>query len=173
MTDLTLLSVDNLVIRPVCAEDLPALEWDGQYRDYRHVFRETFEDARQGRRILLVAVAGAGMVGQVFVQLSSSDTQFADGATRGYLYALRVRPLWRGQGVGTRLIAAAETALRARGYTTAVIAAAKENMGAARLYQRLGYHIFAEDPGEWSFTDADGQAQSMAEPCWVMDKRLE
>ena len=173
MSDLTLLSVDRLVIRPVCAEDLPALEWDGQYTAYRFVFRDTFEDAQQGRRIMLVAAVDAKMVGQVFVQLSSSDTRFADGATRGYLYALRVRPLWRGQGVGARLIAAAEAALRARGFTTAVIAAVKDNTGAARLYQRMGYRIFAEDAGEWSFTDADGNEQSIAEPCWVMEKRLE
>lgn len=112
------------------------------------------------------------MVGQVFVQLSSSESQFADGATRGYLYALRVRPVWRGQGVGTRLIAAAEAALRERGFTLAVIAAAKGNTGALRLYERLGYRVFAEDPGEWSFTDVEGREQSIAEPCWVLEKRL-
>jgi ribosomal protein S18 acetylase RimI-like enzyme len=173
MSALPLLSIDHLVIRPVRAEDLPALEWDGVYIGYRHVFRETFEDAQRGRRIMLVALAEGEMVGQVFVQLSSSDLHFADGATRGYLYALRVRPVWRGRGVGTRLIAAAEAALRERGFTTAVIAAAKENAGALRLYEQLGYRIFAEDPGTWSFMDADGKEQSIAELCWVLEKRLE
>lgn len=172
MADLTLLSIDDLVIRPVRAEDLPALEWDGVYTGYRHVFRETFEDAQRGQRIMLVALAAGEMVGQVFVQLSSADLHFADGAMRGYLYALRVRPVWRGQGVGRRLIAAAEAALRERGFTTAVIAAGKENTGARELYERLGYRAFAEDPGEWSYTDADGKEHSVAEPCWVMEKNL-
>ncbi len=173
MTDLPFLSVEAVVIRAVRVEDLPALEWDGVYTSYRCLFRDTYEDAERGRRIMLVAVAGSGMVGQVFVQLSSTDTQFADGATRGYLYALRVRPAWRGQGVGTRLIAAAEAALRARGFSTAVIAATKDNTGAVRLYQRMGYWILMEDPGEWSFVDTDGREQFVSEPCWVMEKRLE
>jgi ribosomal protein S18 acetylase RimI-like enzyme len=173
MADLSLLSIDQVVIRPVRAEDLPALEWDGVYTSYRHVFRETFDDAQRGQRVMLAAVAAGEMVGQVFVQLSSSEQHFADGATRAYLYALRVRPVWRGQGVGARLIAAAEAVLRERGFTRAVIAAAKENAGALRLYERLGYRVFAEDPGQWSFTDAHGKEQSLAEPCWVMEKHLE
>jgi ribosomal protein S18 acetylase RimI-like enzyme len=172
MSDLPLLSTDNIVIRAVRAEDLPGLEWGGVYTHYRHVFRETLEDAQRGHRLMLVAVATSEMVGQVFVQLSSSESQFADGATRGYLYALRVRPVWRGQGVGTRLIASAEAALRERSFTIAVIAAAKGNTGALRLYERLGYRVFAEDPGEWSFTDVEGREQSIAEPCWVLEKRL-
>jgi ribosomal protein S18 acetylase RimI-like enzyme len=172
MADLSFLSLDPVVIRPVHADDLPALEWDGVYTRYRQVFRETFEDAQRGQRVMLVAVAAGEVVGQVFVQLNSSEQQFADGATRGYLYALRVRPVWQGQGVGARLIAAAEAALRERGFTTAVIAAAKENAGALRLYERLGYRVFAEDPGRWSFTDANGKMQSVAEACWVMEKHL-
>jgi len=173
MADLSFLSLDSMVIRPVRAEDLPALEWDGVYTRYRQVFRETFEDAQRGHRVMLVAVAAGEVVGQVFVQLNSSEQQFADGATRGYLYALRVRPVWQGQGVGARLIAAAEAALREHGFTTAVIAAAKENAGALRLYERLGYRVFAEDPGRWSFVDANGKEQSVAEACWVMEKHLE
>jgi len=173
MADLSFLSLDPMAIRPVRADDLPALEWDGVYTRYRQVFRETFEDAQRGQRVMLVAVAAGEVVGQVFVQLNSSEQQFADGATRGYLYALRVRPVWQGQGVGARLMAAAEAALRERGFTTAVIAAAKENAGALRLYERLGYRVFAEDPGRWSFTDANGKEQSVAEACWVMEKHLE
>src|SRR3989304_4757932 len=98
MTDLPLLFGGGIVIRAARAEDLPALEWDGVYTSYRYFFRDTFEDAQRGRRLMQVAVAGGEIVGQVFAQLSSSDTHFADGATPGYLYALRVRPVWRGQG---------------------------------------------------------------------------
>src|SRR3989304_4343056 len=124
MADLSLLSIDHVVIRPVRAEDLPALEWDGVYTSYRQVFRETLDDAQRGQRVMLVAGAAGEMVGQVFVQLSSAEQHFADGATRGYLYALRVRPVWRGQGVGARLIAAAGAALRGGGVTPAGLAGA-------------------------------------------------
>ena len=164
--------VERVVIRPLRAEDLPGLEWDGVYEKYRKVFRQAFDDAERGQRILLVAVAGETMVGQVFIQLSSSETRYADGAVRGYLYALRVRPEWQGLGLGTRLIAAAEEALLALGFSVAVIAAGKDNPRAHQLYQRLGYRTFAEDPGVWYFTDVNGARQLMEEPCWVMEKQL-
>ena len=170
MTDLA--DVDQVMIRPLREADLPALEWDGVYEKYRTVFRQSFLDAERGQRSLLVAVAGHEMVGQVFIQLSSSETRYADGAARGYLYALRVRPAWQGLGLGTRLIAAAEDALLAMGFSVAVIAAGKDNPRAYQLYQRLGYKTFAEDPGVWYFTDVNGSRQVMEDPCWVMQKLL-
>ena len=157
------------VIRMAEEQDLPALEWDGEYRHYRTVFRSNYEDARRGQRLMLVAVQGEAMVGQVFVQLNSADRQYADGRQRAYLYALRVRPAWRGQGIGRRLVAAAEAQLVRRGFTIAV---AKQNDRARGLYLKLGYRIFAEDPGIWVFTDADGREQRVEEPAWLMEKWL-
>ena len=167
-----LVDIDKAVIRPIRAAELPGLEWEGQYTKYRKVFAQSFEDVQRGQRIMLVAAAGGQLVGQIFVQLSSSETHYADGATRGYLYSLRVRPAWQGNGLGTRLIRAAESALLARGFSVAVIAAGKDNPGARRLYERLGYHTFADDAGVWYFTDVNGVQQEQTEPCWVMEKRL-
>jgi len=167
MTDL-----QTALIRLLTEQDLPSLEWDGVYRSHRHVFRRTFEEMQQGQKVMLVAVAGDEMVGQIFVQLESSEARFANGQTRGYLYALRVRPPLQRQGIGTRLIAAGEAELRARGFKTAVISAGKENPGALRLYQRLGYRVFAEDPGIWYFMDVNGNQQCFQEPCWVLEKSL-
>jgi ribosomal protein S18 acetylase RimI-like enzyme len=165
--------VQKVVIRPIRETELAALEWDGAYTRYRKVFQQTYEDAVRGQRIMLVAVASARMVGQVFVQLSSTEQRYADGYSRGYLYSLRVRPEWQAQGIGTRLVKAAEATLRARGFTTAVIAAGKDNPRARQLYERLGFRTFADDPGVWYFQDVNGMQQSVAEPCWVMQKRLE
>jgi ribosomal protein S18 acetylase RimI-like enzyme len=164
--------IDRVLIRPVRETELPALEWDGAYTHYRRVFRQTYDDVVRGQRLMLVAVDGQQLVGQVFVQLSSTETRYADGYDRGYLYSLRVRPDWQGQGLGTRLIRAAESALRARGFRVAVIAAGKDNPGARRLYERLGYRVFTDDPGVWYFVDVRGLQQSIHEPCWVMEKQL-
>jgi ribosomal protein S18 acetylase RimI-like enzyme len=152
--------------------ELRALEWDGAYTRYRKVFQQTYEDTVRGQRIMLVAVLDTLVIGQVFIQLSSTERRYADGYSRGYLYSLRVRPEWQARGIGTRLVKAAEAALRARGFTTAVIAAGKENPRARQLYERLGFHTFADDPGVWYFQDVNGEQQSVNEPCWVMEKRL-
>ena len=170
MTDAV--DVQKVVIRPIRETELPALEWDGAYTRYRKVFRQTYEDAVRGQRVMLVALASVQIVGQVFIQLSSTERRYADGYSRGYLYSLRVRPEWQARGIGTRLVKAAEATLRARGFNMAVIAAGKENPRARQLYERLGYRAFADDPGVWYFQDVNGVQQSVAEPCWVMEKRL-
>ncbi len=172
MTSSPAATTTGILIRPLEERDLPALEWDGEYRHYRTVFRANFEDMQRGQRLMLVAVSGAEMVGQIFMQLNSGERQYADGRHRGYLYALRVRPAWRRRGIGGKLVAAAEAHLRQRGYRTAVIAVAKTNAGAQRLYTRLGYRVFADDPGVWTFTDADGREQRVEEPAWLMEKAL-
>ena len=170
MTDVV--DAQKVVIRPIREAELPALEWDGAYTKYRKVFEQTYEDVVRGQRMMLVAVVNGQMVGQVFVQLSSTERRYADGYSRGYLYSLRVKPDWQEQGIGTRLLRAAESSLRARGFTTAVIAAGKDNPRAKSLYERLGYRTFADDPGVWYFEDVNGVQQSVSEPCWVMQKTL-
>lgn len=170
MTDVV--DAQKVIIRPIRESELPALEWDGSYTKYRKVFQQTYEDTVRGQRVMLVAAQTSQIVGQVFIQLSSTERRYADGYSRGYLYSLRVKPDWQAQGIGTRLVKAAETTLRARGFTTAVIAAGKENPRARQLYERLGYRAFAEDPGVWYFQDVNGVQQSVSEPCWVMQKRL-
>ncbi len=162
----------DVVIRTAAAADLPGLEWDGEYTHYRRVFRLAFDDSVQGGRILLVAAAGGQMIGQVFVQLNSADTTFADGWSRGYLYSLRVRSAWQGRGIGSRLLDTAETRLSEKGFTTAVIAAAKTNPDVKALYERRGYRVFAHDPGCWSYIDADGHERQVEEPCWLLEKNL-
>lgn len=170
MTDVV--DAQKVIIRPIREIELPALEWEGAYTRYRKVFQQTYEDAVRGQRVMLVAVHGGQIVGQVFIQLSSTERRYADGYSRGYLYSLRVRPEWQAHGIGTRLLKSAETTLRARGFTTAVIAAGKDNPRARQLYERLGYRAFADDPGVWYFQDVNGLQQSVSEPCWVMQKRL-
>ena len=170
MTDVV--DVEKVIIRPIREAELFALEWEGAYTRFRKVFQQTYDDAVRGQRIMLVALVGGQIIGQVFIQLSSTERRYADGYSRGYLYSLRVRPEFQARGVGTRLVKAAEASLRARGFTTAVIAAGKENPRARQLYERLGYRAFADDPGVWYFQDVNGAQQSVNEPCWVMQKTL-
>src|SRR5690606_22815289 len=98
--------------------------------------------------------------------------RIADGVKRAYLYSFRVMDMFRGHGIGTRLINTAERMIIARGFTMMTIADAKDNQGALRLYERLNYRKIAEDPGRWTYTDHLGVIQQMNEPCWVLEKNL-
>jgi ribosomal protein S18 acetylase RimI-like enzyme len=164
--------LERLLIRSATAADLPSMEWDGEYRRYRRVYEQALEDARQGRRLILLAEVEGQVVGQIIVQLGTSHPSLDDGGGTAYLHALRVRPEHRGQGVGRSLIERAEDQLRQRGFRKAAIAAAKDNPRARRLYERLGYSMVADDPGEWSFVDDEGRVQSISEPADILLKAL-
>jgi ribosomal protein S18 acetylase RimI-like enzyme len=161
-------------IRALEITDLPALEWGGEYAHFRLLFRQAYLDMQAGSRLLLVMVdlAKDDIVGQIFLQFSSSDARFADGRGRGYLYALRMKPHYRRQGLGTKLIRTAEDALRSMGMRVVSIGVAKDNEGARALYERLGYSVLADLPGEWSYIDHLGHTQKVLEPAWLMEKRL-
>jgi ribosomal protein S18 acetylase RimI-like enzyme len=159
-----------LVIREARADDLPALEWDGEYRRFRFVYQRAYSESLRGRRVLLVAESLGHIVGQVFMQVDSALTG-GDGRA-AYLYALRVRPEYRNRGFGSELVREAEAVLRQRGFTQAMISVAKDNFAARRLYERLGYVVFGEDPGSWSYFDDQGQVQEVHEPAFLLEKKL-
>ena len=161
-----------VVVRFATDADLTALEWEGQYVHYRRLFKKAVAEARRGRRLLLLAEVEGQIVGQVFVQLSTRPAFSASGCTSGYLYAFRVKEPHRNQGIGTQLILEAESRLRRLGYGRVVISVAKRNPAARRLYERLDYRIFSEDPGEWSYVDHLGQVREVHEPAFVLEKWL-
>jgi ribosomal protein S18 acetylase RimI-like enzyme len=158
-------------IRQARPEDLPALEWGGEYRRFRRVYRQALAEARAGRRLILLAEVGGAVVGQVLAQLSPPDAGGA-ASPSAHLHALRVMPDYRNQGLGTRLLDQAEAELRRRGYRRVSIAAGINNAAARRLYERLGYAVVRSDPGEWSYVDEQGRTRVEAEPAYIMQKEL-
>lgn len=153
--------------------DLPKLEWFGQYTHFRSLFRRTYQEQLQRRRLMLVADCNDFPIGHVFMQLTSSEARIADGRQRVYLYSLRVMEMFQGQGIGTHLIAEAETLAQDYRYTWTTIAAAKDNPRARHLYERLGYRVFGEDEGRWSYMDHENRMRYVHEPCWVLEKKLD
>ncbi len=77
---------------------------------------------------------------------------------------VNVDPGYRGQGLGTALIHAAEIRVRSRGHSRVGLGVDEDNRRAAQLYQRLGYrdrgvryvsrYAYADDQG----TDRDVEA---------------
>ena len=162
----------DIDLRLAVKDDLPKLEWFGQYSHYRVLFRRAFREQQQGRRLMLVADCNNFPIGHIFMQFSSGEPSVADGETRAYFYAFRVMEMFRGRGIGSALLEEAESLVIARGYTWTTIAVAKDNDGARRLYERLNYRIFRDDPGQWSYRDQHGEMRWVNEPCWLMEKRL-
>lgn len=165
-------STAEVVIRRAEENDLPALEWEGEFAHYRRLYHHAMNEAKRGRRILLVAETDGLLVGQIFIQFSSGRSELADGTRSGYLYSFRVRPEYRSMGIGSSLMKEAERILRQQAFRRAVIAVARDNIGAQKLYEDRGYARFAEDPGEWSYVDHKGEPQEVHEPAYLYQKQL-
>ena len=157
-----------VTLRLATAEDLPKLEWHGQYIHFRNMFRRTFREQQIGRRLMLLADFNNFPIGHIFIQLRSSNRR----RPRAYFYSFRVMEMFRRQGVGTWLLANAEALVYDQGLRRAAIAAAKDNHDARRLYERLGYQVYGDDAGRWSYIDHRGQTCHVSEPCWLLEKIL-
>jgi ribosomal protein S18 acetylase RimI-like enzyme len=153
-------------------DDLPKLEWYGQYAHFRRVFRRAYKDQLSGKRLMLIADCGSFPIGQVFINITADPTIDSQNRRRAYFYSLRVMEMFRGKGIGSRLLNEAESRAVTYGYQWAAIAAAKDNPRARQLYERIGYHVFMEDNGSWSYIDHEGRTRHVYEPCWVLEKQI-
>jgi ribosomal protein S18 acetylase RimI-like enzyme len=165
--------IDQVKVRQVRRSDLRALEWDGEFTHFRRLYEASYHSARKGNSILwIVESSTANLIGQLFVQLTSSRLDLANGHNRAYIYGFRIKPAYRNKGIGTLMMEKAESDLRKRGYGTVTLNVGRENPGARRLYERLGYRVVAEEAGIWSYTDHEGKICDVHEPSWRMEKIL-
>lgn len=160
----------NFRIRVATEKDLPAMEWEGEYSHFRLVYRRAMKDADRGRQMLLVADWNANIIGQIFILYNTVNADPRPVPYTGYLYSFRVKPEFRNLGIGSALIDKAEEILLEKAFCRVLIGVAKENLDARRLYERHGYQIIADDPGEWSYIDHTNQLQNVSEPTFIMEK---
>jgi ribosomal protein S18 acetylase RimI-like enzyme len=162
----------NFSIRKAAKSDLPALEWEGEYRVFRRLYKRAMNEAMKGRRILLVADMDGRLIGQIFIQLHSVPADPKRVPKTAYLYSFRVRPEYRNMGIGSSLVSKAEEALQMKAFDRVLIGVARDNHDALRLYQRLGYEMLTEDSGEWSFVDHENRVRKIVEPTYILEKYL-
>lgn len=167
------LSLSEILVRPITRIDLPSLEWSGELIHFRRLFAQAYQQAELGYAVLWMAeYPQAGLVGQVFVQLNSHDPLLADGKHQAYIHGFRVRTGYRDQGIGSLLLQTAENDLVARGYRMVVLNVGQDNKDARRLYERRCYRIIGTVPGRWSYLDHLGRRRDVLEPAWRMEKKL-
>lgn len=152
----------------VCREDdLPGLEWYGLFTEHRQIIRETFESQERGDAVMLVADLNGFPAGQVWINLALKREE-----RTGALWAVRVLPCLQNRGIGARLMAAAEQLLAERGYTGVELGVEKENPGARRFYERLGYRVSGVARGEYQYTTPGGARAAMSIDEWILRKEL-
>jgi ribosomal protein S18 acetylase RimI-like enzyme len=148
-------------IRGCRSNDLRDLEWFGMFSAAadRAAIESAYRRHLAGEEVFLVADANHFPVGQVWVDLTTKRPE-----RTGVIWALRVLPCLQGLGIGTRLIGAAEQAMKARGHATSELGVEKDNPRAQRLYERLGYRVVGENH------ESDDERGGFWE--WIMTKPL-
>jgi ribosomal protein S18 acetylase RimI-like enzyme len=149
-----------VLIRPCVAADLPALEDFARFVTHDVPVPDLYDQHCSGLALILVAEVNGEAGGQLCIALERRRAELA-----GEIWAVYVLPCLRGQGVGARLLRAAEEALRARGLHWALLGVEGDNPGARRLYERLGYTLAA------SLT-ASEDSGTAATSGWVLRKDL-
>lgn len=163
----------HLQIRLAVADDLPELEWGGELSHYRRIYAEAYRLMQSGDVLMWVAtLPGVRIVGQLFVHMYHTSSADEDDYPHAYIYGFRVRPQFRGQGIGTQLLLKAENDLIQRGFRRISLNVARDNQAARRLYERFGYQVVGAEPGIWSYIDEKGIRQHVNEPAWRMQKSI-
>jgi len=167
-------NLDELVkYRTAREQDLSALEWNGEYIHFRRLYRQIYQNVCEGKALIWLAeLLEREVIGQLFVQLSSNRKELADGENRAYIYGFRIKPDYRRQGLGSRILQVAEQDLIERQYQYATLNVGRDNPLALRFYKRSGYQVIGMEPGRWTYIDHMGIQQEVLEPAWRMQKRL-
>ena len=93
----------------------------------------------------LVAELDGAVVGAVWVRDMPDYGHVASGVPS---FAISLRPEYRGQGIGTKLMQAMLDHLRQLGYAKASLSVQKANY-AARMYTKLGFRTIGENDEEY------------------------
>jgi ribosomal protein S18 acetylase RimI-like enzyme len=165
--------MNPVFIRQADKGDLADLEWNGEYKHFRRLYADTYMMVEQGAAVIWIAEAnGSGLIGQCFVSLKRNHPELADGIERAYIFGFRVKPEYRNQGIGTRIMCTIEADLSKRGFHQVTLNVGQNNHNARHFYERLGYSVVGADPGYWSYIDDLGRRIDMHEPAWRMVKDL-
>lgn len=133
----------------------------------REIIDAEYERHRAGTNVMLVADFNKAPVGQIWIDLEKKATERI-----GVLWALRVFPWFQKMRIGTRLLEAAERVLRQRGYRTAELSVAKNNLRAKRLYERKGYRAVKEQNEPITYTNPGGEQVQIVLDQWLMRKQI-
>jgi GNAT superfamily N-acetyltransferase len=155
-----------VTIRPCVRDDLPGLEWYGLLSKDREIFATAFARQVRGEVRMLVAEANGFPVGQVWIDFARRERE-----ATGLLWALRVYPFLQGCRIGRRLVAAAERAIRHRGFRAAETGVEKGS-DTRLFYERLGYLQVGELLEEYAYTTPDGHFVRESVDQWVFRKEI-
>ena len=165
---------EEVNIRLLREEDLPALEWDGEYKRYRRIYREIFHNFQKGISFPLVAeTARDGVIGQVFLTRKEPNLKFSAFHRYFFLSSFRVKPQFRKMGVGSRMLELCERHVKQHHLRDIFLNCDVSNHRARWFYLDHGFQVIRIDESDWSFVDDEGFVVTEHQHAYLMKKTIE
>jgi ribosomal protein S18 acetylase RimI-like enzyme len=152
-----------LIIRPLRASDLDQRIFDVRSRPHGV---EWLERQEQSQVYIAVAELDGIPVGRVGI-----DFKLNEDKGTAYLWSAHVDSEFQSRGIGTALFLHLEHIALQRGFTLIEVEVGKNNPRARQLYERLGYQVYGEAIGRWSYREGD-RIVEVVEDNWSMRKSL-
>lgn len=124
----------TLVLRACVERDLEALEWFGMFTHHRSILRDAWNRHCAGNNLCYVVDYSGFPIAQAWV-----DLERRRGPNTAMLWAVRVFPIFQGQGIGRFMLQKIEHHVQARGVTGLWLGVERHNTRARAFYERLGY----------------------------------
>lgn len=164
-----------VAISPVSEEDIRLLDLHlMSARPEKH--RERIRVQREGHGVYLVARHGGVPVGHLLLLWIGAHLEPMASQLRGcpHIEDLYVHPVYRSQGVGSRLLAVAESLAEERGYGRVGLGVGIDNPRARSLYERTGFRDSMLGPYRHgsAYVDAGGRQRFGSEVDIYMVKEL-
>lgn len=160
-------------IRLLREEDLPELEWGGEYKRYRRIYREIYRNSQKGLSIPLIAeTAAEGIVGQVFLSQKEPNLNYGIRTRYYFLSSFRVRAEFRDHGVGSLLLQECEKQARLHRIRDIYLNCERTNNRARWFYQEHGFKVVRIDEGTWTYVNDEGFVVTEPENAYLMKKTL-
>lgn len=161
---MTQLSI-SVSVRALTYNDLAWCDWAGSNTHLAYV-STALSRVRQGEVEYLAVCPPSNL------PLAVGGVDFALNPGAGTLWQLVVHPALRSCGLGTVLVEGCEDTIRRRGILRAELSVEWANLGAHRLYQRLGYVDCDQRSEAWDAEAPDGSVIQYRTKCIVMRKAL-
>jgi len=164
VADITRTLTMILTVRDVQESDLPKLAWSGSSLHVEQMAEHV--RAADGSLDYIAAFLATGEA------VGKGEIDYVKRPDSAEIGSLAVHGLVQSQGIGSLLIDIAENRARARGCSSTVVGVEEDNPRAQRLYQRLGYHVFGNEPDEWDELASDGTIVTHRAMCTILSKLL-
>ena len=139
-----------LLIQKLDSKTIPQfLSWRATDPYLEQILEREIAYHNEGTRVIFVAKIREIIIGTVQFVSEHSDRDLAEGKVTAYLQALEVKPQYRRQGIGSRLIKTVEQEALFRGFERLSIIVEPNNAPAVNLYQKLGFTNFKQSTDCW------------------------